>query len=213
MRTCTGPRTDARLQGPSTSGTLTWAIALGSLPQLRRVTLLRFAARPSSPPTPSPHRQRCRWSDRSHAPCEQTSAGLRDQARIEWPDFCVWAGWPVTALSRDPARTRNPAATSNRNGATACAVTPCVWWLRGLDLNQRPLGYEPNELPGCSTPRCRDERYCAPGPLSSRRAAAEDRRGLPWAPSERSGHVSVQSGSRTGRQSHTPARAISASRV
>ncbi len=24
--------------------------------------------------------------------------------------------------------------------------------LRGLDLNQRPLGYEPNELPDCSTP-------------------------------------------------------------
>jgi hypothetical protein len=22
-------------------------------------------------------------------------------------------------------------------------------WLRGLDLNQRPLGYEPNELPDC----------------------------------------------------------------
>ncbi len=27
-----------------------------------------------------------------------------------------------------------------------------TFWLRGLDLNQRPLGYEPNELPGCSTP-------------------------------------------------------------
>ena len=26
------------------------------------------------------------------------------------------------------------------------------FWLRGLDLNQRPLGYEPNELPDCSTP-------------------------------------------------------------
>ncbi len=25
--------------------------------------------------------------------------------------------------------------------------------LRRLDLNQRPLGYEPNELPDCSTPR------------------------------------------------------------
>jgi hypothetical protein len=25
-------------------------------------------------------------------------------------------------------------------------------WLRGVDLNHRPLGYEPNELPGCSTP-------------------------------------------------------------
>ena len=29
------------------------------------------------------------------------------------------------------------------------------WWLRGLDLNQRPSGYEPDELPGCSTPRHR----------------------------------------------------------
>ena len=28
-------------------------------------------------------------------------------------------------------------------------------WLRGLDLNQRPSGYEPDELPGCSTPRSR----------------------------------------------------------
>ena len=26
-------------------------------------------------------------------------------------------------------------------------------WLRGLDLNQGPQGYEPCELPGCSTPR------------------------------------------------------------
>jgi hypothetical protein len=28
-----------------------------------------------------------------------------------------------------------------------------VNWLRGWDLNPRPSGYEPDELPGCSTPR------------------------------------------------------------
>jgi hypothetical protein len=35
-------------------------------------------------------------------------------------------------------------------------------WLRGLDLNQRPSGYEPDELPGCSTPRQNAKRGALP---------------------------------------------------
>ena len=38
------------------------------------------------------------------------------------------------------------------SGLFLCSLDVELNWLRGLDLNQRPLGYEPNELPGCSTP-------------------------------------------------------------
>ena len=35
----------------------------------------------------------------------------------------------------------------------ACLRQASHWW-RGEDLNFRPSGYEPDELPDCSTPRC-----------------------------------------------------------
>ena len=45
-----------------------------------------------------------------------------------------------------PGAQANPPVRVERTGGF-------MFWLRGLDLNQRPSGYEPDELPGCSTPR------------------------------------------------------------
>ena len=52
----------------------------------------------------------------------------------------------IRATSRKNAEARLERASQVRVGADE-------FWLRGQDLNLRPLGYEPNELPGCSIAR------------------------------------------------------------
>src|SRR5580700_11406452 len=43
--------------------------------------------------------------------------------------------------------------TTLPKAAGTCSAAPTLRWLRGKDLTLRPLGYEPNELPDCSTPQ------------------------------------------------------------
>ena len=55
--------------------------------------------------------------------------------------FTVWCASP----SAPPAHNRPGEPYPSR------APSPDKLWLQGLDLNQRPSGYEPDELPDCST--------------------------------------------------------------
>ncbi len=69
-----------------------------------------------------------------------------------------WSSGVVAGKQRFKSRPRNRMGRSRRwpykwKGPPGLPRRPL--WLRGGDLNPRPLGYEPNELPDCSTPRQR----------------------------------------------------------
>ena len=52
-------------------------------------------------------------------------------------------------------------------------------WLRGVDLNHRPSGYEPDELPGCSTPRSEPQKRTIGAACHSEQAISGAARRMP----------------------------------
>ena len=73
-----------------------------------------------------------------------------------------WVLWPhisgitlmLSAASRTrPADRRFQFQNPDNKKPAIFAIAGLIFWLRGQDLNLRPSGYEPDELPGCSTPR------------------------------------------------------------
>jgi hypothetical protein len=67
-----------------------------------------------------------------------------------------------TSIPIYPAQT--PASNTKHPHALAIHVFKERNWLRGQDLNLRPSGYEPDELPDCSTPR--PSKQCKSGILT-----------------------------------------------
>jgi hypothetical protein len=95
-----------------------------------------------------------RQSSIANLPCHGGGEGIRTpDPRVANAVLCQLSYTPDSlpiANFRLPIDRRR---TIDQIGNWKSAIGNSEGWLRGRDLNPRPLGYEPNELPDCSTPR------------------------------------------------------------
>ena len=66
---------------------------------------------------------------------------------IKNPEYGVFYYWTLITKTMQASVLVRKQTFKNKNSLFSGK------WLRGPDLNQRPSGYEPDELPSCSTPR------------------------------------------------------------
>ena len=120
------------------------------------------ARTPASPSTPTTH---------SNArPTGQTRWSRMGRDVTTWHHGARYVGFSGRSAAkrfrnRVRSRLRNAESRPRRTGSDLRK-----WW-RGLDLNQRPSGYEPDELPDCSTPRRAEDgtRPSVPQPTGTAR--------------------------------------------
>src|SRR6267143_2941246 len=111
---------------------------------------------------------RCRDANppRSTIPTGQPPLALSDRAIPLWrrrpPSTSGYPGGEGARLVPLYARTGRRNAPRDSTDCQPFVSRQLKRWLRGRDLNPRPLGYEPNELPDCSTPRQGQTKRPAP---------------------------------------------------
>ena len=180
-RTCSGAIHGVRSEGMprlalvSSKSPTPWRRGLAPTTRCGRRTqsgcLARRLTRASQRPTSCEERERARGdvpigrAGRYSSACRGVARGCRELLEVPTTRLREGGAMPVCPASPRPFARSLPDGLTCYMAATSSADpqqirrprnlfhSGALRWLRGSDLNRRPLGYEPNELPGCSTPR------------------------------------------------------------